>query len=397
MPACWRSCALERPLGILAELAQRLPDPRSALFVQHSTERLLTQQVHQILAGCPDGNDADELRHDALFQILAEVTPTGEQPLASGSTLARFPYAYTRRGQRQGEAEILLVRRFCANAWRLLVHVVAYALVVLFREANARVPEVARAEVSTLRQRLWKVPAVLASGRGDGCCGCTPPGRIGRCLAGCWGRSAPSWGGWREGAGRPWGGGGPAPVSGRAGRRGRPTPPDASDRQGRWGPGCALREPFRPLRTAKRAATAVAARHAGRPPSLNEHQRSVKRLGAQSGLAAVLKGMTAAKFRKVVAFLRSPRGQRVRTNNHGERLNRQRCADEKVRYRWRTGRGIVRWVVLLRERCWQARQAAAGPQLFRPGSGAEPSPRPAVGATEPEGTERGQATRQAAG
>ena len=53
---------------------------------------------------------------------------------------------------------------FCANAWRLLVHVVAYALVVLFREANAGVPEVAQAEVSTLRQRLWKLPAVVASG-----------------------------------------------------------------------------------------------------------------------------------------------------------------------------------------------------------------------------------------
>ena len=53
---------------------------------------------------------------------------------------------------------------FCANAWRLLVHVVAYALVVLFREANAGVPEVAQAGVSTLRQRLWKVPAVLVAG-----------------------------------------------------------------------------------------------------------------------------------------------------------------------------------------------------------------------------------------
>ena len=53
---------------------------------------------------------------------------------------------------------------FCANAWRLLVPVVAYALGVLFREANAGVPEVARAEVSSLRQRLWKVPAVLVSG-----------------------------------------------------------------------------------------------------------------------------------------------------------------------------------------------------------------------------------------
>src|SRR5262249_60036103 len=48
---------------------------------------------------------------------------------------------------------------FCANAWRLLLHVVAYALVVLFREANAEVPAVACASVGTLRQRLWEVPA----------------------------------------------------------------------------------------------------------------------------------------------------------------------------------------------------------------------------------------------
>jgi hypothetical protein len=103
--------ALEKPLGILTELAQRLPDPRSPLFVRHSTERLLTQQVYQTLAGYPDCNDADDLRHDALFQILAEVTPSSEQPLACGSTLARFPYAYTRRRSQEGEPDILLVRR----------------------------------------------------------------------------------------------------------------------------------------------------------------------------------------------------------------------------------------------------------------------------------------------
>ena len=114
-------------------------------------------------------------------------------------------------------------------------------------------------------------------------------------------------------------------------------------------------------------------------------------------LVAILKGMTAAKFRKVVAFLRSPLGQRVRTNNHVERLNRRLRADEKVRYRWRTGRGIVRWVVLLLERCWQARQASAGPRLFGPGAGAEPNPHPAVGTTQPQGTERSQDTHQAAG
>src|SRR4051812_32483450 len=50
---------------------------------------------------------------------------------------------------------------FCANAFRLLVHALAYAIVVLFREAAAAVPEAATATVTTLRQRLWKVGAVV--------------------------------------------------------------------------------------------------------------------------------------------------------------------------------------------------------------------------------------------
>ena len=37
--------ALERPLRVIADLAQRLPDPRSPKFVRHSVEALLTQQV----------------------------------------------------------------------------------------------------------------------------------------------------------------------------------------------------------------------------------------------------------------------------------------------------------------------------------------------------------------
>jgi hypothetical protein len=89
--------ALEKPLGFLADLAQRLPDPRSPKYIHHSAEALLTQQVYQILAGYPDGNDAQTLRDDPLFQILADVSPDAEQPLASGSTLTRFQYAYTRR------------------------------------------------------------------------------------------------------------------------------------------------------------------------------------------------------------------------------------------------------------------------------------------------------------
>jgi hypothetical protein len=89
--------ALERPLRVIAGLAERLPDPRSPKFIQHSAEAILTQEVYQILAGYPDHNDAQTLRHDPLFQILADLAPDAERPLASGSTLTRFQYAYTRR------------------------------------------------------------------------------------------------------------------------------------------------------------------------------------------------------------------------------------------------------------------------------------------------------------
>jgi hypothetical protein len=89
--------ALERPLHVIADLAQRLPDPRAPQFITHSVEALLTQEVYALLAGYPDHNDADQLRTDPLFQILADVSPDADQPLASGSTLARFQYAFTRR------------------------------------------------------------------------------------------------------------------------------------------------------------------------------------------------------------------------------------------------------------------------------------------------------------
>jgi len=89
---------LDRKLGILSEAARLMPDPRSQLFVKHSAEDLLRQQVFQILAGYPDGNDAQQLRDDPLFKTIVGVDPREtDQPLASGSTLNRFQHAYTRR------------------------------------------------------------------------------------------------------------------------------------------------------------------------------------------------------------------------------------------------------------------------------------------------------------
>src|SRR6516162_8096900 len=97
---------LDKELGVLATVAGRLPDPRVQTLVTHTREALLAQEVYQILAGYPDGNDAQALRHDPLFQTLVDVTPDAEQELASGSTLNRFHHAYTRR-----QAELPLAER----------------------------------------------------------------------------------------------------------------------------------------------------------------------------------------------------------------------------------------------------------------------------------------------
>lgn len=89
--------SLDVQLGVLADLAHRLPDPRSPRYILHSVESLLIQQVYQFLAGYPDGNDADHTRNDALFQILQGVPPRPTLASACTSTLNRFLYGYTRR------------------------------------------------------------------------------------------------------------------------------------------------------------------------------------------------------------------------------------------------------------------------------------------------------------
>jgi Transposase len=75
------------------------------------------------------------------------------------------------------------------------------------------------------------------------------------------------------------------------------------------------------------------------------------------GLVAAMAMLEPAKFAKIIAFLRSPVRRRVRTNNHVERTNRQLRYLEKVRYKWRRRRTIVRFVVLAVDR-WRQRRAA---------------------------------------
>jgi hypothetical protein len=94
-------------------------------------------------------------------------------------------------------------------------------------------------------------------------------------------------------------------------------------------------------------------------------------------------GMLAAeRFVKMIAFLRSGVGRRVRTNNHVERMNRVLRLYEKTRYKWRQARTKVRFVCLLIDRRWGEKvrrwqgDGAGAAQAARP-PGPSRRPRPA--------------------
>ena len=80
--------AFDQRHGLTGELALRLCDPRAEERVRHSVLSLFRQRLYQIIAGYQDANDADRLRHDPAFQILAE-PPLGEA-LGSQPTLSRW-------------------------------------------------------------------------------------------------------------------------------------------------------------------------------------------------------------------------------------------------------------------------------------------------------------------
>lgn len=70
------------------------------------------------------------------------------------------------------------------------------------------------------------------------------------------------------------------------------------------------------------------------------------------GLVKAMDQFDEEKFPKLMAYLKNPVSQRVRTNNHVERTNRMIRFWEKVRYKWRRRRTLVRFVVLKLDDVW---------------------------------------------
>ena len=63
-------------------------------------------------------------------------------------------------------------------------------------------------------------------------------------------------------------------------------------------------------------------------------------------LREALEGLGKGKLGKTLSLLGQPEGERQKTNNHVERMNRKLRFDEKARCKRRRRKSIVRWVLL---------------------------------------------------
>ena len=89
--------AIDRKLGLTAELAQELSDGRRAKSVAHSFTEMVRQRIFSIAMGYADGNDAARIGDDPIFKLACGQPPNSECSLASQPTLSRFERAHDGR------------------------------------------------------------------------------------------------------------------------------------------------------------------------------------------------------------------------------------------------------------------------------------------------------------
>lgn len=117
---------------------------------------------------------------------------------------------------------------------------------------------------------------------------------------------------------------------------------------------------LRPLRQFVDALQRLFAENQGEATAWRRHQRLTtdRDFLAVPELVKAVKKLGPEKFAKMIAFLGSAACRQMRTNNHVERINRKLRHEEKARYKWRSRRTIVRFMVLLLDRYWEHEKAA---------------------------------------
>jgi len=81
---------VERKLGLVKMLAERVNDKRFQARVDHKRNDIILQRVIQIGAGFPDGNDCDWLARDEAVLLGLDRNPMEGKPGASQETTSRF-------------------------------------------------------------------------------------------------------------------------------------------------------------------------------------------------------------------------------------------------------------------------------------------------------------------
>jgi hypothetical protein len=77
----------DEQLQLSADVVSRITDSRDPRYITHGLDALVRQRLYQIVGGYEDVNDADRLRHDPTFQVVAA---DGRTTLGSQPTLSRL-------------------------------------------------------------------------------------------------------------------------------------------------------------------------------------------------------------------------------------------------------------------------------------------------------------------
>jgi len=89
---------IDRQMDLTARLAAAIHDTRHPSSIDHPLRDLLAQRIYQLASGYADGNDANSLRREPLFQRSIERPPLEPaQDLASAPTFSRLEHSVDRK------------------------------------------------------------------------------------------------------------------------------------------------------------------------------------------------------------------------------------------------------------------------------------------------------------
>lgn len=100
--------AVERKVGLIAELSELVEDGRKQHLVEHEKSDVMLQRACQIAAGFIDGNDCDWLRRDAGIMLGLDRDPTTGRAGASQETTSRFERQAVNKNNAKAIREIFI-------------------------------------------------------------------------------------------------------------------------------------------------------------------------------------------------------------------------------------------------------------------------------------------------